>query len=290
MNLHRKSAFTLVELLVVIAIIAVLAALLLPALSKAQAQARGIGCLNNLRQMTLAWAMYAPDHDDRVPMNIGNQAEKDWQSWVRGCLSLDVPPPWLEVSPSDSTDDSYLRHSPLAPYGAKPGIWRCPADQSTRTVNGLRLPRIRSISMNQHLGNYLPDGDLPTPSWVTEWMTRLMVKTTADIRNPGPGGCFVFLDQREDSIRDSRFLVRPDGFRETNPAWYWLVSLPGSYHNRGGNLSFADGHVESHRWFDPRTKPSLVRDHDLTATADGVPCPGNPDVPWLQERTFQRPD
>ena len=285
-----KCAFTLVELLVVITIIAVLASLLLPAFSKAKAKAQGIPCSNNLRQMTVAWHIYASENNDRVPMNLGRQAGTDWESWVRGCLSLDVPPPWLRVAPSDSTDDSYLRRSPLTLCGATPGIWRCPADKSTRTVNGVRLPRIRSLSMNEQLGNYSPNGKLPVPTWVTDWMTRLMVKKTADIRNPGPVGCFVFQDEREDSIKDSRFLVRPDGFRQGDPALYWLVSLPGSYHNGGGNLSFADGHVESHRWVDPRTKPPLVRDHDQPGTVNGAPCPGNPDVQWLQERTFQRGD
>ena len=283
-----NSAFTLIELLVVIAIIAVLASLLFPAFSKAKARAQGIGCLSKLKQMTLAWVMYTSDHNDLVPLNIGYQAEADWESWVRGCLSLDVPPPWLNVPPSDSVDVANLLHSPLARYGAVPTIWRCPADKSTRTVNGVRLPRTRSIAMNLHLGNYHPSRTVNGPSWVTDWMTKLMVKTTADIRNPGSAQCFVFTDEREDSIKDSRFLVHSGGFREPNPARYQLVSYPGSYHDGAGNLSFADGHAESHKWLDSRTSPALIRDHDLVRTVEGVSSPDNRDVRWLQERTFQK--
>jgi prepilin-type N-terminal cleavage/methylation domain-containing protein/prepilin-type processing-associated H-X9-DG protein len=286
-----KSAFTLVELLVVIAIIAVLASLLLPALLKTKAKAQGIGCLSNLRQMTLAWTTYTDDNQQRVPMNLGGQAQADWESWVRGCMTLDITSsPYSTKPASESTDRAYLLRSPLARYSAVPGIWRCPADKSTRTVDGVRLPRIRSISMNEHLGTYHPSRPVIKPPWVTDWITRLMVKTTADIRNPGPAECFVFADQREDSIKDSHFLVHPGGFRPADPAQYQLVSYPSSYHNTAGNFSFADGHAEPHKWLDPRSNPPLVHDHDLATTLYGVPCANNPDVHWLQQRTFQRGD
>ena len=144
--------------------------------------------------------------------------------------------------------------------------------------------------MNEQLGTYHPSRSVVGPPWVTDWMTRLTVKTTADIRNPGPAQCFVFADQREDSIKDSHFLVHPGGFRGANPAQYRLVSYPGSYHNAAGNVSFADGHAKTRKWVDPRTNPPLVRDHDLATTLEGVPCPNNADVQWLQLRTFQRGD
>ena len=277
----------------VIAIIAILASLLLPVLSRAKAKAQGTGCLNNLKQLTLAWTMYADDNDQRVPMNIGYQAQADWESWVRGWLTLDVPVGTLPSPPpsaEQSTDVSYLLNSPLARYDAKPGIWRCPADKSTRTVNGVRLPRTRSFSMNAHLGHYHPDRVPPNPPWVTDWMRQRMVKRTTDFRDPGPARCHVFLDEREDSIMDSHFFLHPAGFLENDPSLYRLVGYPGSYHNGAGNLSFADGHVESHRWLDPRTKPPLIPNRPIPRTVEGNPCPGNPDVGWIQERTFQRGD
>jgi prepilin-type processing-associated H-X9-DG protein len=108
----------------------------------------------------------------------------------------------------------------------------------------------------------------------------------------------VFLDEREDSIATSFFVVHPGGLQPppgptgpVNPAAYGLTSYPGSYHNGAGNLSFADGHAESHKWLDARTRPPLVKDTMLPRSFDNaVPSPGNPEVQWLQERTFPRQD
>ena len=284
-----KPAFTLIELLVVIAIIAILASLLLPALSRAKTKVEGIDCLGNLKQMTLAWVLYAHDQNDRVPMNIGYQAQADWESWIRGWMTLDTPGFQPEgVTPEQSTDVSYLLHSPLAAYGATPGIWRCPSDKSTRTVKGVRLARTRSLSMSVALAFYHPNRYLGSPTWWDDWMRRLTVKTTADFRDPGPARGFVFLDEREDSIPDSHFVVHPAGFRQANPALYKLLGSPGNYHNGAGNLSFADGHIEAHRWQDSRTQPPLVPNRNLNRSFDGEASPYNLDVQWLQERTFQR--
>ena len=144
--------------------------------------------------------------------------------------------------------------------------------------------------MNWALGFYHPSQDPLAPSWVTPSMRKLVAKTTADIRAPGSAQCFVFLDEREDSLMDSHFFLHPDGFRQGTPASYRIVGYPGSYHHGTGNLGFADGHCEPRKWRDPRTMPRLVQDHHIVRSVDGVPSPGNPDVRWLQERTFQRGD
>jgi prepilin-type N-terminal cleavage/methylation domain-containing protein/prepilin-type processing-associated H-X9-DG protein len=290
--LSWNSAFTLIELLVVIAIIAILASLLLPALNNAKARAQGIGCLNNLRQMTFAWTMYVHDQNDAVPLNIGAAAQADLESWVRGNMTLDNPPPNSPFLPSDSTNRLCLVRSQLAHYLGlgSPGIWRCPSDQSTRTFGGVKYPRVRSLSMNAGLGCYHPTRSLYRPPWVSDWTWQHIVRKMTEIRNPGPANCFVFLDEREDSIHESKFVVHTDGLRSANPADYKLVAYPASYHNGAGNFSFADGHAESHKWVDDRTRPRLVPDHDLQMDVFMVNClasPYNQDVQWLQEHAYQ---
>jgi prepilin-type processing-associated H-X9-DG protein len=144
--------------------------------------------------------------------------------------------------------------------------------------------------MNVGLGYYHPTAPPYRLPWVPDWMARHIVRKASDIRNPGPSRCFVFLDEREDSIHESHFTVNSDGLLPGNPAAYKLASYPGSYHSGSSNLSFADGHVESRKWLDPRTRPPLVRDHDLPldlSTANSVPSPGDRDVGWLQERAYQ---
>lgn len=289
----QRSAFTLIELLVVIAILAILGSLLLPALVRVKEKGRGVACSNNLKQMTLAWTMYAQDANDHLVLNLGDQAEADSESWVRGTLTLDVDP--APFPASESTNVQYLLRSPLAPYGAAPGLWRCPSDNSTRTIGNRRHPRIRSITMNTMLGTarcpFIPPVFEP-------WKHRILQRMS-DFRNPGPAGCFVFHDEREDSIYESKFQVSPAGRRPPpdnpgppDPAHYRLMNYPGNYHGGAGTFSYADGHVAPHRWLDPRTRPPLHKDTRLPGLdpINGLPSPGNPDVGWLQEATFQRED
>ncbi len=137
---------------------------------------------------------------------------------------------------------------------------------------------------------------VPPLAWVP-WLPRT-IQQISELRIPGPTQCFVFLDEREDSIATSYFLVYPGGLHPppgpaepANPAAYGLTSYPGSYHNGTGNLSFADGHAETHKWMDDRTKPKLIKDTMLPRSyTDCISSPGNRDVGWLQERTFQKRD
>ncbi|MBP8258933.1 MAG: prepilin-type N-terminal cleavage/methylation domain-containing protein [Verrucomicrobia bacterium] len=289
----KGPAFTLIELLVVTAVVALLASLLLPTLSRVKEKARGVECASNLQQMTLTWTLYAQDSNDGIVLNLGDQARADGESWVRGTLTLDVD--YAPAPAADSTNVLFLLRSPLAPYGAAPGIWRCPSDKSTRTIGNRPHPRIRSITMNTMLGTarctFIPPMFQP-------WKHRI-VQRMSDFQNPGPARCFVFLDEREDSIYESKFQVAPSGLRPPSEhsgppdsAQYRLINYPGGYHGGAGSFGYADGHVEAHKWLDPRTRLPLRKDHRLPGLdpVNGVPSPGNPDVAWLQVRTFQMQD
>jgi prepilin-type processing-associated H-X9-DG protein len=254
----------LIELLVVIAIIAILASLLLPTLGKAKTKAHGIICLNHLKQLQVAWFMYSSEHNDKVAPNLGLAAGQTTQNtWVRGVLSLDGP-----LRNADNTNMLNLQRGLLFPYLQSTAVFKCPADRSVATFGGTRYPRVRSLTMNNWLGRYFPDGSFLQPHPGDE-AYRINVKMS-DLIEPPPVQTFVFIDEREDSINDCVFYVSM-GSRGSAARW---PDLPASYHNGAAGLSFADGHGEVKRWLDPRTR--LGRPGDAS--------PNNPDVAWLQDR------
>jgi prepilin-type processing-associated H-X9-DG protein len=253
---------------VVIAIIAILAGMLLPALSRAKASAQGVKCLNDRRQMQLAWILYAGDNADRVPPNEDNFPYDSSRTWVRGLLNLNNSP--------DNTNTAYLKTSQLWNYASALEIWRCPGDTSRSRHGGKLIPRVRSVSMNCFLGNSGEvDGHLKSLGQV--------ILRMSDFSDPGPAGTFVFIDERQDTINNGLFWVWMDGANPEEPSAYLISNLPGSYHNGAGALSFADGHAEIHRWTDPRTRPPMSP--TTRNPTEKTPCPNSADIKWLHDHT-----
>jgi prepilin-type N-terminal cleavage/methylation domain-containing protein/prepilin-type processing-associated H-X9-DG protein len=239
-----QPAFTLIELLVVIAIIAILAGMLLPALSKAKAKAHAVMCMNNGRQLMFAWLQYAHDNADKVVNNFG-QAETDaeiaaktYRNWVNNNMY------WTTASQITNLD--LILMAPFNKYVAgNLGVYKCPADNYLSKVQRDRgwKARPRSISMNAYFGPY--NSNQRDPVWAVGKNNffqryRQFLKVSSV---PKPALRFVTLDEHADSINDGYFLNDADVRTFT----HW-GDLPASYHNGAGGFSFADGHSEVHKW------------------------------------------
>jgi prepilin-type N-terminal cleavage/methylation domain-containing protein/prepilin-type processing-associated H-X9-DG protein len=266
--------FTLIELLVVIAIIAVLASMLLPALSKVKSRTLGIQCMNNSRQLMLAWRLYADDNQDKIPFAYADAAGANAPyAWIQGILDFNG------ANRSNWDIEQDIKKSPLWKYcGNQPNIFRCPADKSTVTYQGKVLPRVRSMSMNNWVGgNEGAYGGWSGPEW------RVYTKLIHMVA-PGPSRTFVLLEEREDSINDAFWVVDMTGY-PNSPGSMMMVDFPASYHGNACGFAFADGHSEIHKWLDPRTTPPVKKGSTIPLN---VPHPNSRDVFWMQDHSTRK--
>ena len=253
---HYHRGFTLVEVLVVIAIIALLVALLLPALANSKAESQRIACASNIKQLSLAWQLYADDHNDVLVNNHGiNETLLLRENWVNNMQD------WL--SSEGNTNLALLRNGKLSPYlGDATAVFKCPSDHSI-AENG---PRIRSVSMNSLVGD---------PGELTNKFNPQFAQFFHSADIPNPSGIYVFLDEHPGTINDGFFMNRWED--------YIWGNLPGSNHKGAANLSFADGHIETHRWVVGETKPTVQQGAGGT-----FPVTDPTDFNWLKERTSVR--
>ncbi len=261
-------AFTSIELLMVLGVIALLAAMALQGLSQARQRAQGAYCLNNQKQLVMAWKMYADDNSGRLVPNHDGTGVDLSTSWVVGYLSFDD-------GNQHNTNTQYLMSYRFGPYIRSLSVYKCPADIYQCTFNGgtVSLPRVRSVSMNGFIeGGAYGSSGLSTWYGSSGW---LAYNKLTDIIKPAPADLFVFVDEHADSINDGWMIT------VVTNANNW-EDLPASYHNGACGISFADGRAEMHKWLESTTE-APVQHLPSSPLPNGVawPAPGSRDTPWM---------
>jgi prepilin-type N-terminal cleavage/methylation domain-containing protein/prepilin-type processing-associated H-X9-DG protein len=271
-----EGAFTLIELLTVIAIIAVLAAIILPSLSQARERSHGVACLNNTRQLSIAWQLYSDDHDGILPYNLSlsTSSLRTNLNWVNNVLSWDLS--------SDNTNLDTITQASMGLYVLDTtSIYRCPSDQTLSSMQAAAgwTQRIRSYSMNAMVGNAgafsLNGYNVNNPGYRQFFKLEQILS---------PGQIFVFLDENPYSIQDGSFLDRDpaastSGWGSSSVFSSQWLHLPASYHNRAATFSFADGHAQLHRWQQPSTAVSGVV--SLPVVLPSTPSDADEDFEWV---------
>lgn len=269
--MKQRHGFTLTELLVVIAVIAVLASILLPTLARSKRRAQAVFCLNNTKQLTLAWMTYADDHEGRLAYNLGassttllSGSTPMAMNWVDNVLNWELDP--------DNTNTAKLVDTGLGPYTSKAAnIYHCPADDvlSLRQEAAGWSERVRSYSMNAMIGNAGPFSPGAFNVSNTNYVQFFNISTITR-----PAQIFVFLDEHPDSIDDGYFVNQAE-----IPEWH---DLPASYHDGGASISFVDGHAEIHHWRYARTRPASLP--GAAHLPIQIPANERDDFNWLTSR------
>ena len=273
-NVKKARGFTLIELLVVIAIIAILAAMLLPTLAKAKAQAQGTQCMSNQKQLVVAWKMYVDESQGNFPVNADENSQAT-NGWCNGVLS------W-QPNNTANTNTVLLQTGLLAPYCRnQTGIYKCPADIWNCIKSGSAMPRMRSISMNGYIGQDLMEitaaGGCNPTAWAGAGKGYRAYEKENQVVKPTPSVLWLFLDEHADSIDDGFFIFNMNLPKFDNG--------PAAYHAGACGFGFVDGHTEIRRWQQLQYWPIVSQQWPSTWSGSITEPGAGPDAQWMFQHT-----